>query len=192
MVMPGASMPQLEICPPVIADANALLDFEMANRAFFETRINARPANFYSYQAVRYSIEEAGQHRLLGTAYQFLIKSSGEILGRVNLSGVEKRYYNKATLGYRIAEGYSGKGIATRAIHLVLNEAFEKLGLWRIEALVRDDNVGSVRVLEKNDFAVFGRAKQAMYFNQTWHDVLHFECRSPKGPLASIGGTART
>ncbi|MDO9192898.1 MAG: GNAT family protein [Undibacterium sp.] len=175
-------MPQIEIYPPVVADTAALLDFELANRAYFERRINARLARFYSHEAVRYSIEEASQHRLLGTGYQYLIKSSGKILGRVNLSGVEKSYYNKATLGYRIGEAHAGSGVATRAVNLVLTEAFEKLGLWRIEALVRDDNIGSVRVLEKNGFSVFGRAEQSMYFNQAWHDLLHFECRSPKGP----------
>ncbi len=177
-------MPQIEICPPTIADTSALLDFEIANRAYFEARINARPVNFYRHEAVRYSIEEASQYRLLGAGYQYLIKSCGEILGRINLVGVEKSYYNKATLGYRIAEAHSGKGVATRAVNLLLAEAFDKLNLWRIEALVRDDNLGSVRVLEKNDFALFGCARQGMYFNQVWHDVLHFECRSPKGPGA--------
>jgi [ribosomal protein S5]-alanine N-acetyltransferase len=173
---------QIEICPPAIADATALLDFEMSNRAFFEARINARPPGFYSYEAVRYSIEEASQYRLLGTGYHYLIKSSGEILGRVNLTGVAKRYYNKATLGYRIGEAHSGNGIGTHAVNLVLAEAFEKLNLWRIEALVRADNIASLRVLEKNGFSIYGHAKQGMYFNDAWHDLLHVECRSPKGP----------
>lgn len=175
-------MLQLEISPPSIADATALLDFELANRTYFEARINARPANFYNYETVRYSIEEASQHRILGTGYQYLIKSSGEILGRINLSGVVKRYYNKATLGYRIAECHAGKGVASQAVNLLLNEAFDSLGLWRIEAQVREENTGSIRVLEKNGFSVFGCAKQAMYFNDTWGDLLHFECRSPHGP----------
>ena len=174
---------QLEISPPTIADATALLDFELANRAYFEARINARPANYYNLETVRYSIEEAGQHRILGTGYQYLIKSSGEILGRINLSGVEKRYYNKATLGYRLGEAHGGKGVGTQAVRLLLNEAFGQLKLWRIEAQVREDNLGSIRVLEKNGFSIFGRAKLGMYFNDAWGDVLHFECRSPRGPI---------
>ena len=174
---------QLEISPPTIADASALFDFELANRAYFEARINARPVNYYNLETVRYSIEEAGQHRILGTGYQYLIKSSGEILGRINLSGVAKRYYNKAILGYRIGEGHGGKGVGTRAVSLLLNEAFDQLGLWRIEAQVREENLGSVRVLEKNGFSIFGRSKQSMYFNDAWGDVLYFECRSPRGPI---------
>ncbi|MES2048455.1 MAG: GNAT family protein [Pseudomonadota bacterium] len=175
-------MLQLEISPPSIADATALLDFELANRAYFEARINARPANFYNYETVRYSIEEANQHRVLGTGYQYLIKSSGEILGRINLSGVAKRYYNKAVLGYRIGECHGGKGVGSQAVSLLLNEAFDSLGLWRVEAQVREDNLGSIRVLEKNGFSIFGRVRQGMYFNDTWGDLLHFECRSPHGP----------
>lgn len=176
-------MLQLEILPPTIADATALLDFELANRTYFEARINARPANFYNYETVRYSIEEASQHRILGTGYQYLIKSSGEILGRINLSGVAKRYYNKATLGYRIGESHGGQGIGTQAVRLLLNEAFDGLALWRIEAQVREDNLGSIRVLEKNGFSIYGRAKKSMYFNDAWGDLLHFECRSPRGPI---------
>ena len=173
---------QLEISPPTIADATALFDFEVANRAYFEAKINARPANYYNLKTVRYSIEEAGQHRILGTGYQYLIKSSGEILGRINLSGVAKHYYNKASLGYRIAECHGGKGVATQAVSLLLNEAFDQLGLWRIEAQVREENLGSIRVLEKNGFSIFGRTKHSMYFNDAWGDLLHFECRSPRGP----------
>jgi ribosomal-protein-alanine N-acetyltransferase len=175
-------MLQLEISPPTIADVAALLEFELVNRAYFEARINARPTNFYNVENVRYSIEEASQHRILGTGYQYLIKSSGEILGRINLIGVTKRYYNKATLGYRIGESHGGKGVGSQAVGLLLNEAFDQLGLWRIEAQVREDNLGSVRVLEKNGFSVFGRARQSMYFNDAWGDLLHFECRSPRGP----------
>lgn len=175
-------MLQLEICPPSIVDAVALLDFELANRAFFEARINARPANFYNYESVRYSIEEAAQHRILGTGFQYLIKSSGDILGRINLSGVIKPYYNKAVLGYRIGESHAGKGVATQAVRLLLNEAFDRLGLWRIEAQVREENLGSIRVLEKNGFSIYGRARQGMHFNEAWGDLLHFECRSPHGP----------
>ena len=173
---------QLEISPPTIADAPALLNFELVNRAYFEARINARPANYYNLDTVRYSIEEAGQHRILGTGYQYLIKSSGEILGRINLSGVAKRYYNKASLGYRIAEEVGGKGVATQAVNLLLQEAFDQLGIWRIEAQARTENLGSIRVLEKNGFSIFGRTKHSMYFNDAWGDLLHFECRSPSGP----------
>jgi ribosomal-protein-alanine N-acetyltransferase len=176
------TMQHLEIAPPTIADTTALLDFELENRAYFEARINARPANFYNHETVRYSIEEAAQHRILGTGYQFLIKSSGEILGRINLSGVVKTYYNKATLGYRIGASHGGKGVGTQAVSLLLQEAFGRFGLWRIEALVREDNLGSIRVLEKNGFFVYGRAAQSMYFNDAWGDLLYFECRSPHGP----------
>lgn len=172
----------LELTPPVVGDAEALLEFELANRAYFESIINARPASFYCYEAVRYSIEEASQYRLLGTGYQYLIKSSGAIIGRINLTGVLKPYYNKATLGYRIGEEFAGQGIGTKAVSLMLDEAFGSLALWRIEALVREDNIGSARVLEKNGFSLYGRARQAMYFNGSWGDLLHFECRSPKGP----------
>lgn len=173
----------IRICAPAIADAPALFAFELANRAYFEAMINARPANYYSLDAVRYAIEEAGKQRAQDLSYQYLIKSADSILGRVNLNTVTRKYYNKADLGYRVDQTMGGKGIASRAVALVLDEAFGALGFWRIEAQVRADNLGSLRVLEKNNFSQFGRVQQGMYLNHAWHDLLHFECRSPHGPM---------
>lgn len=166
----------------MIDDAPALFAFELTNRAYFEAMINARPANYYSLDAVRHAIEEAGKQRAQDLSYQYLIKSGDAILGRVNLNAVARKYYNKADLGYRVDQTMGGKGVATRAVALLMEVAFGSLGFWRIEAQVRSDNLGSMRVLEKNSFTQFGRVRQGMYLHHAWHDVLHFECRSPHGP----------
>lgn len=178
----GVSQARIRICAPVPDDAPALFAFELANRAFFEAMINARSATYYSLDAVRYAIEEAGKQRAQDLSYQYLIKSGDAILGRVNLNSVIRKYYNKADLGYRVCQSQGRKGIATRAVALLLTEAFDSLGFWRIEAQARVDNLGSLRVLEKNNFSQFGCVQQGMCLNHVWHDVLHFECRSPNGP----------
>ncbi|GLR14504.1 alanine acetyltransferase [Chitinimonas prasina] len=174
----------LHLAPPTLADAESLLDFELANRAYFEGQINARDPAYYDLEQVRRAIETAAQERSQDRAYQYLIRVGDTLVGRVNLTGVARPYYNKASLGYRIGQDHGGRGYASQAVALVLEEAFHRLGLYRIEAIVRPDNLGSVKVLERNGFTEFGRARRSMLLNGVWHDLLHFECHGPDGRLA--------
>src|SRR5471032_1081185 len=156
----------LQLSAPALADAQALLDFELANRAYFESWISARGDGYYNLPAVRASIEQAARERGADQAYQFLLKDDGVIVGRVNLRAVTRPYFNKATLGYRIGEQYVGRGYASRAV---------ALELWRVEAACRPENAASVRVLERNGFTVYGRATRAIQMHGQWGDVLQFE-----------------
>ena len=163
------------------SDADKLLAFELSNRAYFERLINARSPDYYHIDSVRDSIHESLQLRARDLAYHYVAKVSGEIVARVNLTQVTRDYYNKAVLGYRVGESMTGKGVASKAIELVLTEAFDTLNLWRVEAVVREPNLASIRVLQKNHFVQCGRSQQAMSLHGVWCDLIHFECFSPKG-----------
>jgi ribosomal-protein-alanine N-acetyltransferase len=165
----------LQLSAPSLADAEALLDFELANRAYFERWISARADGYYTLPAVREAIEQAARERAADQAYQFLLKEDGAIVGRVNLRAVTRPYFNKATLGYRIGERCVGRGYASRAVALALEQAFGALELWRVEATSRPENAASVRVLERNGFTAYGRATRAIQMHGTWGDLLQFE-----------------
>ncbi len=168
-------MSAIELHRPHPGDAEELLAFELDNRAYFEHWINARPASYYSLEAVRKAIDEAVREGAQDRAHQFLIKAEGRIVGRINLTGVVRPHYGKAMLGYRIAEACAGRGYASAAVALVLKEAFEGLKLWRVEASARPENAGSVRVLERNGFSVFGRSLRSMWLHGQCYDLLQFE-----------------
>jgi len=172
----------LIIRPPSLDDVTPLLAFELENRAHFEQWIHARGQHFYAEAAVRASITTAIQHREHDQAYSWLVWQDNCIAGRVNLTGVMRAYFNRAILGYRIGHAFQGRGLATRAVALVLKQAFDELGLWRIEANVRLDNVASLRVLERNGFRRFGQSRDSFHLAGRWFDLVHFECRSPHGP----------
>lgn len=165
----------IEFCAVALPDIEELLAFELKNRNFFERLISPRPASFYHIASVRRHVEEAIQQRVLGIAHQFLIKSSNTIIGRVNLTAIQRAPFHKGTLGYRIGEQYAGQGVATRAVDFLVREAFQHQGLWRTEAVVRADHHASIRVLEKNRFVVYGRSRQSIFWNGKWTDLLFFE-----------------
>ncbi|MGB9107918.1 MAG: GNAT family protein [Telluria sp.] len=169
-------MDTIALAPPVHADLDALLAFELANRAFFEATINARPAAYYSREGVAQAIEAAIGDAANDRGYQFLVKSgAGALLGRVNLTGVKRQHYHCAVLGYRIARDACGRGLASEAVRQLLALAFARLDLVRIEAGARADNAGSIRVLERNGFVQFGHSRRSFELRGQWYDCLHFE-----------------
>lgn len=165
----------LTIRHPTLNDADALLAFEIDNRAYFEHWINARSAGYYSLAAVREAITNAQADIDKDRAYQYLACFGDTIVGRVNLVDVVRPYFNRATLGYRIGSQFAARGYASQAVSLALACAATDLRLSRVEAVVRPQNVGSTRVLERNGFTAFGRATRSMYFQGEWHDLLHYE-----------------
>ncbi|KAF6138158.1 hypothetical protein GIB67_033572 [Kingdonia uniflora] len=63
----------------------------------------------------------------------------------------------RAELGYVLASKHWGRGIATRAVKMVVGMIFEEWShLERLEALVHVENVGSQKVLEKAGFVKEG------------------------------------
>jgi [ribosomal protein S5]-alanine N-acetyltransferase len=54
-------------------------------------------------------------------------------------------------IGYNIIPAYEGQGYATEMARRVIDWAFQMPGIERITAQCLDDNIGSIRVLEKVD-----------------------------------------
>jgi len=179
-------MAAIQLCKPAPDDAEELLAFELGNRRYFERSVASRGDAYYTIEAVRRVIAEAECASRNDLSHQFLLKVDGDIVGRVNLTAVTRSNFNKASLGYRIGEHFSGRGYATQAVGLVLQEAFGKLNLWRLEATARADNLGSVRVLERSGFTVYGRAENCMCLDGVWRDLLYFERRSRPQPYLAV------
>ncbi|ERI91402.1 acetyltransferase, GNAT family [Clostridiales bacterium oral taxon 876 str. F0540] len=158
------------------SDAQELFDFEFKNRAFFERVGFPRGDNYYELNSFNTIIKGLIEEQEKGLAYNYLIKNhSGMILGRVNLLSIERGIFNKAELGYRMGEEHQGKGFATSAVKLILEEAVNKHKLHRIEAGTSPSNIGSQIVLIKNGFQFTGRNSKYIYKNGEWCDSIFFE-----------------
>lgn len=63
-------------------------------------------------------------------------------------------HYSHADVSYFIGDRSSwGKGYATEAIRLVTEWAFTELGLHKVQAGVFDENIGSIKALQKAGFS---------------------------------------
>ncbi len=101
----------------------------------------------------------------------------------------EHRY---AELGYALAHDHWGKGYVSEAIGAVVPFGFNTLGFRRVEAITRPENVGSIRVLEKNGFVREAHLRENIFWNGTFHDSLYFgRLDDGRGRSAQEGSTPR-
>ena len=156
-------------------DTAALLRFELDNRAYFESWVNAREPDYYSEQGVHAAIAASAAAWAAEQAFQYLVVEGERIVGRVNLTAVKRAHFDCAELGYRVGENEGGRGVASEAVRLCLGEAFDTHRLRRVEAVARPENRGSVRVLERNGFVQFGHSRRSFELGGRWFDRLLFE-----------------
>ena len=137
--------------------APAVLAFELANRAYFATFISDRGDEFYDHFSERYNALLAEQEA--GTCvFHVLVGEDGTVLGRFNLFDLKD---GTATLGYRVAQHVTGRGVATATVQELCRLAAAKYGLHTLRAATARQNVASQRVLAKAGFVVAGPADPA-------------------------------
>lgn len=78
-------------------------------------------------------------------------KNDNKIIGAILIWSILKES-SSAEIGYELLPDFQGKGIMQEAIQAVINFGFETIHLKKIEAYLRTDNQGSVKLLEKNNF----------------------------------------
>jgi ribosomal-protein-alanine N-acetyltransferase len=135
-----------------VDDAAALLEFELDNRAWFERFVLPRHESVYSTQGISAHIETCLEEFENGTMHpSVILDQGGKIVGRANLKDIDS--LEKTTeIGYRIAQQYTGKGIASQAVRYLQELGYEKWRLKRLWAYVTTENAASARVLEKSGF----------------------------------------
>ncbi len=98
------------------------------------------------------------------------IEVDGVVAGSIGVSVQTDIHRKNAELGYWLAEPFWGKGIISRAIPIIVAEAFERLDINRIFARPFHSNLASHRVLEKSGFTLEAILKQTVYKNGEYLD----------------------
>jgi ribosomal-protein-alanine N-acetyltransferase len=134
--------------------AAEVLAFEVENRAYFASRISDRGDAYFEEFAARHASlladQETGELH-----FHVLVDEDGRVVGRVNLVDVAD---GSATLGYRIAESATGRGLATAAVLEVCALAAREYGLTELRAGTNLDNEASQAILARTGFVPVGEA----------------------------------
>lgn len=81
---------------------------------------------------------------------------------------------------YSLAPGAWGQGYATEAARAILEFGFAELGVRRIWATCRPENVGSCRVLEKIGMVREGHLREHVLIRGEWRDSLLYASLTPR------------
>lgn len=148
--------------------APSVLDFERANRTFFAASISDRGDAFFDHFAEQHRARLAEQEAGDG-AYYVLVAEDGTVLGRFNLIFVAD---GTATLGYRVAQRVTGRGVATEAVRQLCRLAAVRHGVRTLRAATSQANAASQRVLAKAGFVPTGPADPADLGGKrgTWYE----------------------
>jgi len=93
--------------------------------------------------------------------WNYTILYGGKVVGAIGFKINQFRKYI-GEIGYFIDEKYWGKGIASQAVKLIEKEGFKKLGLKRMEILMRPENKSSEKVAIKNGYKKEGLLKKCL------------------------------
>jgi len=174
--------------PATPADYAPWSRLRAASRAFLEPWEPAWPEDDLTQAAFRRRLRRQDEDISRDEAYAFLIfdQTSDQLLGGITLGGIRRGVSQTGTLGYWMGAPHAGKGRMTRAVAAVVDFAFSKLRLHRVEAACIPDNGPSIAVLERNGFQREGYARGYLKIDGAWRDHVLF------GLLESEAGARRT
>lgn len=134
--------------------APAVLDFEIANRAYFAASISDRGDEYFGQFTERHN-ELLAEQEAGSCACYVLVGDDGSVLGRFNLYDMDG---GTAVLGYRVAQHVAGRGVATATVRELCQLAAREYGLRTLRAATTRENVASQKVLTKAGFIQVGPA----------------------------------
>lgn len=108
-----------------------------------------------------------------GTLYQWGIELERELVGTCTLVGID-RQHRRAELGFAVLRRWWGRRVASRALPPVIDFAFERFGLHRLEADADPRNEASLRLLERLGFRREGRLRERYFQDGEAQDAVVF------------------
>lgn len=177
---PEATM--ISIRPWTVDDAGSLAALYAGNWEEISTTEPWRPPDFRT---------EPGQRRRIADALSrsdmlhFVILEGTAAVGTIGFERLVPGVDGTADLGYWVDRAQRGRGIASRAVLLAVEYAFNTLGLGRVRANVEPDNVASRRVLERTGFQLAGRSSTEFAGRRVDHLVFERVVAVGQPPRAS-------
>lgn len=132
-----------------------------------------------AYRAMRRAV--AGRARL-GASLPFALRVDGRLAGQVTIDNVVRGALRAGYLGYWIDQEAAGRGVASLAVALVCDHAFGPVGLHRLEAVIRPENLPSQRLVERLGFQREGLRRRYLDIDGDWRDHLAYALLAEDAP----------
>ncbi len=157
---------------PIMSDHREWARLRAASRRFLEPWEPSWASDELEPAAWRQRVRRYHRDFAQGTGIAFLIfeNATGHLIGGISMGNIRRGVAQTAHIGYWMGEAHAGRGLMRAAVELVLDHAFERLRLNRIEAACIPSNERSIRVLEKAGFTREGLLRSYLKINGAWHD----------------------
>jgi ribosomal-protein-alanine N-acetyltransferase len=155
---------RVELIRPTLADQDEFIAAMRASRALH------RPWIYPPLEADGYA---AYLKRLDGTTKEGYIArrvEDGAIVGWLNVSEIVRGALQSAFLGYGGVAGHTGRGYMSEALRLVLQDAFGRLRLHRLEANIQPANRASIELVRRCGFEKEGFSPRYLKVGGRWRD----------------------
>lgn len=166
----------LALRAPLMGDFPQWADLRERSRAFLTPWEPIWPSDDLTRAGFRRRLRRYSEDAAADRAYPFLVfrESDDALVGGITLANVRRGIVQAGTIGYWVGQQFTGQGMMTTALRVLLPTLFGELNLHRIEAACIPTNTPSVRVLEKCGFTREGLARQYLCINGVWQDHLLF------------------
>jgi [ribosomal protein S5]-alanine N-acetyltransferase len=137
-----------------------------------------------AYRAMRRAVARRAR---MGTSVPFAIRVEGRLAGQVTIDNVVRGALRSGYLGYWIDRRVAGRGLVSLAVALVCDHAFGPVGLHRVQADIRPENLPSQRLVERLGFRQEGLLRRYLDIDGAWRDHLAYALLAedlPGGVLA--------
>ena len=144
--------------------ADDFIEFTTANEAFHQPWVfPATDAG--TFRAYLERLED-------GRARGFVVARTADdaIVGVINVNDIIRGGFSSASLGYYGSAAHACRGYMTEALGLVLDQAFDVIGLHRIEANVQPANANSLALIARLGFRKEGFSPRFLQIDGAWRD----------------------
>ena len=112
----------------------------------------------------------AGLRRPTRAAFFIVRRDTGELAGVVNISEIVRGNFQSAYLGYYAFTPHAHQGLMREGLARVLDVAFTRLELHRLEANIQPANKASTRLVRALGFRHEGRSPRYLKISGHWRD----------------------
>ena len=162
--------------PPERGDYESWASLRARSHGFLAPWEPTWPPDALSRSSYRVRLSRYAEDWRTDQGYNFFIfaNDTDALTGGVGLSNLRRGVAETGSLGYWIGEPFARQRYMSAALPLVLDFAFDRLRLHRVEAACLPTNVPSRALLLRTGFQQEGYARNYLLIDGKWQDHLLF------------------
>ena len=166
------STERLKLVPACERFASELREYFIENRNHLQPWEPLRAEDFFEPDSVHQRLATMAHNNSSGLALHLLLISAekGELVGDCNFTNIIRGPFQACHLGFSLAKRFEGQGLMREALTAAISYIFHAIGLHRVMANFKPENVRSAKLLEGLGFEREGLARSYLMINGVWAD----------------------